>query len=90
MNTTSDSTSGGRRSVLDEVAAYIRAMHKQDMLERKSGIRVVDRFEGIVVPEQPFCCPECGCREYKVICGMKECSWCQGKGRILGRPKGSP
>ena len=66
--------------MLDEVAALIRAMHEQDMLDRKTTIRMVDRFEGIVVPEQPFCCPECGCREYRVICGMKDCSWCQGKG----------
>ena len=90
MNATKESASGGRRSVLDEAAAAIRAMHRKEMLDRKTTVRIVDRFKGIVVPVQPFCCPECGCREYRMVCGMRECSWCRGKGRIPGRAAGAP
>jgi hypothetical protein len=89
-NTTNITASGRPKSVLDEVAAQIRAMHKQDMLDRKTTILLVDRFEEIVVPEQPFRCLECGCRDYRIICGARHCSYGQGRDWILNRPKGAP
>ncbi len=90
MNATNKRLWSGRRSVLDEAVARIRAMHRADVVEREPSVRLVKRFAGIVVPRQPFCCPECGCRRYQMVCGMRECSWCRGKGRILGRAAGAP
>lgn len=90
MNRANESPASRPKSLLDLAVAQLRAMYKQEKLNRRVTVRFIKPFAGITVPVQPFCCPECGCRQYRMLCGMRECSWCHGKGRLLGRAGGAP